>query len=203
MSKLEKLAEELTAEEIEQLKLLNQNKDRIEDLEKERDRLEEKLAEINAELLRLRGGRGAGRRRYRRRGQQPLRDFAIEVLREGRRPMRTGEITDGILEKGYRTRVTDYSRINQMVYAALIKAEEIERVGRGEFRLVDQRPPEKKVILRKRGGETSRVEKPLDEEDDAMTEAANATDAADAEKAGEPLPGMAEPAEGIAKSAED
>lgn len=104
---------------------------------RERKSLATKLEQVDRQIAALDGGdNGAGVAggvgRTRPRNDQPLPDVIASVLKKNGKPMRVGDITDGVLATGYTTTSANFRGI---VNQALIKDDRFKQESRGYYKL--------------------------------------------------------------------
>lgn len=142
----------LAAYDVEELGRLLAARKAIEGLERERDQMERRVAEINDKIAALAAGSpSAGKRRGRRPGRpgrpvtwtrgprstgampktgERLPDLAVRILSAAGEPMRVKDLANAALEAGYVTRSADFSRVVRIL---VYKEPRIKKAGRGLF----------------------------------------------------------------------
>jgi len=113
-------------------RLLDVQRKRVAALQKGRDQLTAQIAGIDEQIASLVGKPTAPkkvRRRRRRRGKS-LEQFVLEVLSQSPQPKTAAEITEAVIEAGYRTSSKKpVSMVRQVVY----KNPQIQAKERGRF----------------------------------------------------------------------
>ncbi len=145
-----KTADLLASLDVGQLERLLSAKRAIESLEAEREKLQEKLAAVDAKIAALTSGASkpaaaraarkkaagrkaavAGPRRAARKGKKaPLGEIAVGVLAKNEKPMRVGDLADAILKAGYATKSKAFDRVVRIL---VYKDPRIKKVDRGLF----------------------------------------------------------------------
>jgi hypothetical protein len=110
--------------------LISERRRRMIDLKREHTQLSRKLAQIDHEMDML-GGAG-GRRGIRPRNEKNLVDVMEDVMKGNGKPMRVGDITDGVYDAGYRSSSANFRGI---VNQTLIKDKRFIAAERGLYQL--------------------------------------------------------------------
>ena len=110
--------------------LLSSRRSRLNQLVRERRKIEQRLSQIEREISRLSGRAGAGTARAR--NPQSLVRTMEGILRSAGKPMAVGDIMNAVLKTGYRTTSDNFRGI---VNQTLIKEKQFSSAGRGMYQL--------------------------------------------------------------------
>ena len=116
---------------------LNQRRNELNKLYKQRTDLGKKLDGVEREIARLEGGmagtgRRGGGRGSRPKNDKPLPDVVEQVMREAGRAMKVPEIAEGALAAGYKSNSANFKGI---VNQQLIKDKRFVQAERGVYQL--------------------------------------------------------------------
>ena len=124
----------LTISQLQQI--LNQRKSELGKLHKRRVRAQRELDHIDKQIARLEGRAVAGGRRgggTRARNERSLVETLQEVMRQGKRPMRVGDLVEAVQRGGYRSNAANF---RGLVNQTLIKEKKrFTQVDRGLYGL--------------------------------------------------------------------
>jgi hypothetical protein len=143
-----KLRDVFSIERIQQM--LRQSHNRLAKLEEKRKpiakqhaRLSRKLEAIDSKIRALQGNSNSkpGRNGARARNDQNLPDVIEAVLKATPKPMKVGDITDGVLSRGYKSVSSNFRGI---VNQTLIKDKRFTAASRGLYQLKSKRSNAKK-----------------------------------------------------------
>ena len=120
-------------------RVLAKRRREVDRIQARRDRWAARLADIEAALAAVRGGRGPGRppaptaaprvARHRR-AEGTLADAVARVLKAAGAPMRLTAVADAVRAAGYKTGA---KRFDKMVHKAINRLATAKRVGRGQY----------------------------------------------------------------------
>ena len=118
---------QLSVAELEQL--LTEKKSELGTLQKERERLQKQLVEVDQKIASLTGKKrrvaaGGKRKRVVRRPKnvKPLHETVVDVLSPYKKGLALGELHDKIIESGYKTRSSNFKNV---LYQCLYKSADI------------------------------------------------------------------------------
>jgi hypothetical protein len=112
-------------------RILSDRKRQLDKLMKKREKAQKRVDEIDAEITKVSGGvvasggRGIGSRA---RNDKPLPDYIEEVLAKSGKPMRVGDIVDGVRAAGYKSNSKSFKNIvNQQLIKERKRFSQIDR----------------------------------------------------------------------------
>ena len=118
-------------------RILGERKKEVDKRVRRREKLQRQIDAIDVEISKLSGGEVSGGRSTngsaggpgsRARNDRPLPDYIQDVLAENGKPMRVGEIVDGVEKKGYKSNSASFKNIvNQMLIKERKRFAQIDR----------------------------------------------------------------------------
>jgi|UniRef100_A0A7C6E9Z1 hypothetical protein len=115
-----------------------ENRIRLEILKEQATRLEKELATIRQEIEKIEIGKVARKTRVvkvrRPRGEKSAKELIIEVFKRTKRPMKAKELTEKLLERGFRSHREDPSRTVDSALRA--NPDLFRKVAPGTFELI-------------------------------------------------------------------
>jgi len=112
--------DDLTMADLE--RMLHARQQHLDDLYRKRDKLEQQLEAVNAEIEALVGGRrGAGEKRSRHgprtQNARALRDYVLDILARYKKGLSLTELSEKVVEAGYRSNAQNFRNVlYQCVY---------------------------------------------------------------------------------------
>jgi hypothetical protein len=125
-------------------RLMTEKRSELDRLQRQRGALQKKLNLLDRQIERVGGGangiRGGGGGGIRARNEHSLLDTIEIVLRSAGKPMKVGDILDGVLATGYRSNSDNFRGI---INQTLIKDKRFGQVERGTYELKGGRSSKK------------------------------------------------------------